>query len=77
MSNEVEKKWKEAVMAWYKVFSRHLPVGTEEVRDIFTKFYVDSPNIQCLGWYSKPGPRKYKVGQLIIRLLLLYLYWKF
>ena len=62
MSNELEKKWKEAAVAWYKLFSRHLPVGTEEERGIVTELSVDSPNIRCLGRYSKPGPLKCKVG---------------
>jgi hypothetical protein len=30
VNNELERKWKEAVVAQFKVLSRHLPGGTKE-----------------------------------------------
>jgi hypothetical protein len=30
MNNELERKWEEVVVAYFKVLSQHLPGGTEE-----------------------------------------------
>jgi hypothetical protein len=33
MNNELERIWKEAVVASYKVLSQHLPGGTEKIHE--------------------------------------------
>jgi hypothetical protein len=33
VNNELESMWKEAVMAQFKVLSRHLPGGTDEIHE--------------------------------------------
>jgi uncharacterized protein with GYD domain len=31
--NELERIWKETVMAWFVVLSQHLPEGAEDIHD--------------------------------------------
>jgi hypothetical protein len=45
MNNELEKMWKEVVMAYFKILSEHLPEGTEE------------NHVKPQSGYLVPGPR--------------------
>jgi hypothetical protein len=51
MNNELERIWKEVVMAWFKVLFKHLPGETEENHD---------------SWYQgldlNPGALEYETG---------------
>jgi hypothetical protein len=56
VNNELERMWKEAVMASFKVLSKHLPGGPEEKHEHLSQ---DSPS---LGQELNLGPPKYKGG---------------
>jgi hypothetical protein len=53
--------WKEAVVAKFKVLSRHLPVETEKMTKVL------SQDSRSPGRGLNPGPPEYKVGVLITR----------
>jgi hypothetical protein len=55
INNELERIWKEVVIAKFKVLLWHLPVWTEENL---------SQDSQSLDPDLNPGPPKYKAGML-------------
>jgi hypothetical protein len=59
--NELERMWKEAVVAFLKVLSRHLPGGTEENDENL------SQNCRSPGRDLSPGPPEYEAGVLTTR----------
>jgi hypothetical protein len=59
VNNELERMWKEAVVAQFKVLSRHLPRTKEN--------YEIPQDSRCLGRYLNPGPPEYEAGVLTTR----------
>jgi hypothetical protein len=61
MNNELERIWKESVVASFKVLSRRLPGGSEENHEkIYAGWPVCEPRFE-------PVPPKYEAGMLTTR----------
>jgi hypothetical protein len=60
VNKELERKWKEAVVAQLTVLSRHLSGGTEENHE-------KPHNSRSPGRDSNPGPPEYEAGVLTTR----------
>jgi hypothetical protein len=67
VNDEVERTWKETIMASFKVLSQHFSGGIEENQDIFNQ------RRRSLGQDSNQGSPKYETGILATRPLLLQL----
>jgi hypothetical protein len=46
MNDELEMVWKEAVVAYFKVLSRHFPGGTDENQEIFIQDNRSGPRFE-------------------------------
>jgi hypothetical protein len=46
MNDKLERVWKEAVVAYFKVISRHLPGGTDENQEIFIQDSRSGPRFE-------------------------------